>query len=138
VVLPRDAAVIRPVEEPMLAMAGAELLHVPSPVALVSVVELPLQIANGPEIAAGTTPTVTAATMMQPAPGCVYVIFTFPGATPVTSPVDRSTVASEVLLLDHVPLAGVAFNVITPPAEHTELKPVIGSGAALTVTSAVT
>ena len=59
-----------------------------------------------------------------------------PGVIPETSPVDTSIVATEVLLLLHVPLAGVQLIVVLLP-KQTEAGPVITAGAEFTVTSAV-
>lgn len=64
----------------------------------------------------------------------MYVIFTEPPAIAVTSPVDASTDATDVLLLVHVPLVGVVESVAVDPVQRL-VGPVITAGDALTVTA---
>jgi hypothetical protein len=59
-----------------------------------------------------------------------------PVVTPDTIP-EVPTVATEVVLLAHVPPVGVPVNVIKEPL-HTHENPVIAVGIGFTVTSAVT
>ena len=58
-----------------------------------------------------------------------------PGATPVTTPVKGSTVATNVLLLDHVPFEPLVLRLIVEPTQ-TVLGPLIvpGFGGGDTVT----
>jgi hypothetical protein len=55
-----------------------------------------------------------------------------PGATPVTTPVNEPTVATPVLLLDHVPPPVALLSVAEVPVQ-IEVGPVITAGAAMTV-----
>jgi hypothetical protein len=57
-------------------------------------------------------------------------------STPPITPVVRPAVATDVLLLIHVPPPGGSVNVIVEPA-HTLSVPSIGPGAAFTVTKAM-
>ena len=59
-----------------------------------------------------------------------------PEATPFTIPVDGSTVATEVVLLVHVPPETVLLSVVAEPIQ-TEAVPVIVDGSAFTVTTVV-
>ena len=59
-----------------------------------------------------------------------------PCATPYTIPVVDPTVPIVVLLLDHVPPAGVEFNVVVE-STHTRLVPVMPVGCVFTVTFVV-
>ncbi len=61
------------------------------------------------------------------------MIFTDPPAIAVTSPVEASTDATEVLLLVHVPLVGVVDKVVVEPLQRL-VGPDIIAGDALTVT----
>ena len=61
---------------------------------------------------------------------------TVPPDHPNTAPVVPSTVAMYISLLDHVPPAGVEFNVLVTPAQKTSV-PVIVPGNGLTVTIVV-
>ena len=54
---------------------------------------------------------------------------------PVSTP-DALIVATEVGVTDHVPPGALFDNIIVPPA-HTVLPPVMGPGAAVTVTVCV-
>ena len=59
-----------------------------------------------------------------------------PAATPLTSPLPLTTVATPVLLLAHVPPPVVEDNREVEPA-HIVVAPVIVAGSALTVYTAV-
>ena len=59
-----------------------------------------------------------------------------PEVIPVTIPVPGATVASEVLLLVHVPPAGVEFKVVVSPTQIA-VVPVKAVGVGLTTTVAV-
>ena len=60
-----------------------------------------------------------------------------PAATPVTTPDEEPTVAAAVLLLLHVPPAGVQVSVFVPPGQ-TAGAPYIAPGLEFTVTVAET
>ena len=60
-----------------------------------------------------------------------------PAATPVTTPVEEPTVATEVLVLNHVPPGTISLRVIVLPVATAEL-PVIGAtGSTVKVTVAM-
>jgi len=65
-VVPADNAVMAPLAEPTEATDGELLLHVPPPLALVSVVASPIHMADGPEMAAGAGFTVTPTVPVEP------------------------------------------------------------------------
>jgi hypothetical protein len=56
-----------------------------------------------------------------------------PGVTPVTIPVVEPIVATEVLLLPHVPLPAPSLNALVCPT-HIFVVPVIAAGVAYIVT----
>ncbi len=56
-----------------------------------------------------------------------------PELSGVTVPVDDPIVATDVLLLDHVPLAVAHVNVVAAAPSHTDRVPAIDAGLALTV-----
>jgi hypothetical protein len=56
-----------------------------------------------------------------------------PPDTPVTTPVDETTVATEVVLLPHVPPAGELARVVVEPTQTTAV-PVTVAGNAFTLT----
>jgi len=133
--LPPATPVTIPELEPTVASAVLLLVHVPPVVASLNVV-----VANGqrtivPVIAAGSGLTVSVVVVKHPV-GAVYVIITVvPPVTPVTIPDDEPTVALAVLLLVHVPPAGVDVSVILAPGQAID-GPAIGVGGAFS-TSAV-
>jgi hypothetical protein len=59
-----------------------------------------------------------------------------PGVTPVTVPVSEPIVATEVLLLFHVPPNVASLSVLVVPT-HIFVVPVIAAGVAYTVTPLV-
>ena len=69
----------------------------------------------------------------------VYVIVVVPEATPVTTPVLASTVATPVLLDVHTPPVVALLNAVVDPT-HTSVVPLIAAttGIGLTVTVVVT
>lgn len=66
------------------------------------------------------------------------MIVTLPAATPLTTPVPAPTVATDVLLLVHVPPGVVFVKVVAEPAHTVEEPGVIADGRAATVTVLVT
>lgn len=89
----------------MFATPGLLLDHVPLIPVLLSVVELPTQMAKVPVMAGGLAITVTVVDVAHPV-GRVYVIAEVPGVIAETTPVVEPTVATAVLLLIHVPPPG--------------------------------
>lgn len=66
------------------------------------------------------------------------MIVTFPAATPVTVPVEEPMVATDVLLLIHVPPPVLLVSVEVAPAHTTDDAGEIAAGAAITLTAFVT
>ena len=66
------------------------------------------------------------------------MIVTLPAATPLTTPVPAPTVATDVLLLVHVPPGVVFVKVVVAPAHTDEEAGLMTGGAAMTVTGFVT
>jgi len=63
------------------------------------------------------------------------VIVAVPSLNGVTTPVEDPTVATAVLLLDHVPLAVVHVSVVVPAPAHADKVPAIDAGFGFTVTA---
>jgi len=110
------------------------LLHVQLGVAEFRSVVAPSHTVNEPVITDGTCPTVTIATVEQP--DVLYVILDVPAATPVTTPVPLTTVATVVVLLLHAPPLGPELNVVVLPTQVNRV-PVIGSAPVVTVATTV-
>lgn len=66
VVVPAAMPVANPLDEPMVAIAGAPLIHEPPEVVLVRVVVAPAHIVVVPAIAAGSGLTIIEAVARQP------------------------------------------------------------------------
>lgn len=124
VALPADTPVTVP---PLfiVAMLVLLLLQVPPAVSFASVVLLPSQTAIVPVIAPGNGSTVILDVVEQPP--LVYVIVVEPIAIPVTTPLDASIVATEVVLLAHVPPVETLLSVTVDPRQ-TLLPPVMAGG----------
>ena len=113
--VPEVAAVTTPVDEPTVATAVVPLVHTPLPLpprftpAALYVAELPIHNGLVPdtEVIAmlGLIVTVCEALTELPQPPLiVYVMLEVPEVTPVTTPVDEPTVATDVVPLVHTPL----------------------------------
>jgi len=109
--------------------------HVPPMDGFESVITLPAQTLSGPIDAVDGSTTVTVFVLLQPTEPTVYVMVVVPSETPVTTPVEEPIVATDGVLLAHVPVPP-AVNVIVPTL-HTTSGPVIGLGRLLTVNTAV-
>ena len=111
-----------PVEEPTVAILVLLLLHVPPDGLELSVLQTPLHIDAVPVIAAGVALTVTVAVADadEEQADTEYVITVVPGATEVTIPEVDPIVATDVLLLLHVPPAVPVglVKVILAPVPH--------------------
>ena len=129
-VLPPEYPVTIPVDEPTSAMDGLLLLHVPPDVASLSVVVRPWHISLMPVIAAGKGYTVSMVVIIHPV-GKVYVTVEVPAERPVAMPVPEPIVATDVLLLAHVPPPGSNKVVVAPI--QIPVTPVITEGSGLTV-----
>lgn len=109
-------------DELIVATPVLVLLHAPPGVASLSVTEFPMHTLRGPIIGPSAF-TVTTVVVKQP-PGVVYVIVLVPVPIPEVEPVDVM-VATEVLLLAHVPLGVKLLSIVALPW-HMVVVPVIG------------
>ena len=135
---PVETPVTTPDDAPTVARALLGV-HVPPAVPEeVSVIGAPeMDTDDGPDStpAFGSALTVTFDTILHPVLFKVKVIFGTPAPTPVTSPLDEPTVASEGNWLTHVPAPDASDNVVVPPLAHNVLVPLIAAGAGLMVTT---
>jgi hypothetical protein len=131
--VPEDTPVTIPVDEPIVAIPAAPLLHVPPGVASLNVTVLPWHTVAGPEIGAGKGLTVSVLVVLQPV-GNLNVMIVVPATMPVTIP-EREPIEAAPVLLVHVPLP-TSVSVTVPPT-HTVNGPEIGDGNGLTVNTAV-
>jgi hypothetical protein len=134
VVVPAVIPIITPELGSIVATDVLLLVHVPAAFALASVAVKPSHTDIEPVIAAKGL-TVIFVVAVQPV-GRVYVIVAVPATIPVTTPVAETTVATEVLLLLHVPPVDVLVNAIVKPS-HTVDEPDMAAGSGLTVITAV-
>jgi hypothetical protein len=130
-----------PVTIPPVAVTSATvvllLLHAPPPVLLASVTFSATQIATlPPDIAAGKGLTVMFLICWQPVPS-VYVIIAVPASTPIAVPVEEPMTATAVLLLLHVPPAGLLVNAVVESTHKSELPDIV-AGSGCTVSMRVT
>src|SRR5579872_552735 len=112
VTVPAATPVTTPLDEPTVATPGLPLLHTPPGVASVNVMvpNTHKTLVLGTTIGAGEETTDTVSIAAHPS-GMVYIIMADPGVIPVTSPEKEPTVATDILLLLHVPPVGVPVNV---------------------------
>jgi len=115
VAVPAASPVTTPVNVPTIANIGAELVHVPPGTEFVSVMLVPSQSEEGPEIADGVAPTVMGIVATQPAP-VTYEMVAAPDKIPPTRPPD-DTVPTADVDEDQVPPAGVAVRLTVLPAQ---------------------
>jgi hypothetical protein len=120
-----------------VATPGVVLLQIAPVVLEDSVVVLPVHIfVIPPEITEGTGFTETTAVLEQPVANVLVTIAIdtpeLKTITPVNSPVVALMVATDGLLIDHVPPEGVAVSVAVC-AGHTDAETIAGNG--FTVTS---
>lgn len=133
-VVPDATPLTVPEAKPMVALAGAELLHVPPPGGDDRVVDAPTHTVPDPEMAEGRAFTVTSVVATQPVV-VVYVMVAVPAAMPDTRPVVLAIVAIPVLPELQVPPAGEAERVAVLPAQSA--APVTGKGSGCTVNETV-
>jgi len=131
--LPADRPETTPDADPTAATETLLLLHVPPADVLLSVVVAPTHTTAVPVMEAGRGLTVKPVVVLHPV-GSVYVIVTLPETRPLTMPLDDPIVATDGLLLVHVPPVLPSVKVTDEPAQ-TLLKPDIAAGAGLTVTT---
>jgi hypothetical protein len=134
VAVPADTAETTPA---LLTVATAALLLLQAPpeIELLRLAVEPAHKIAEPLIADGAVLTVIVFVTIQLVP-VEYVIVALPALTPLTMPLTTSTVATDVLLLLHVPPVDVLVSAIVEPAQ-TVLLPPIAAGAAFTVTPLV-
>jgi hypothetical protein len=118
-----------PDEEPTVAIAVLPELHVPEPVASVKVVVRPEHTLVLPDIPVELLLTVTNLVAIHPVLS-VYVIIVVPGVRAVTIPEYKLTMATEELLLFHVPSCAASLNAVVVPA-HKPVVPVIAGAPGL-------
>jgi len=124
-------AVTKPVPS-TFAILVLLLLHVPLAAASLSWVVAFTHIEFVPVIIAGMAVTLTVVVDALPQP-VLYCIVALPPLTPLTTPDDGSTVATDVLELLHVPLADASLSEVVLPW-HTVVVPFILVGIAVTLT----
>jgi len=119
-----------PVPASTVATAGELLVQVPPVVVLIHDCEAPMHIGVIPVIVCvmgAVIATVLVAVLTQPPTVTEYEITAVPAVTPVTMPVDASTVAMAGAVLVHVPPVVVHVHVWDDPI-HTGVVPVIVCG----------
>src|ERR1043165_1030767 len=104
-----------------------ELLTTPL-TALAKVVVAPLHTDEAPVIVPALGMGVTVTTVVVLPPFTVYVIVAVPPPIPVTMPVRAPIVATEVLLLLHVPLEVISPSVIVVPWQNVVAPVIVASG----------
>jgi len=136
VAVPAATPVIVDVVPVAVAVATEVLLldHAPPDIPSESVVVAPLHTGDVPPLIGPAELSVIVSTHDVEHPDkLVYPIVDVPAiALPVTKPVEGFIVASDVLLLDHVPPLGVAVKVVVVDI-HIDSEPLI-TGIGLTVT----
>jgi hypothetical protein len=114
----------------MVAMVALLLLHVPPDVPLVNVVVPPTHNSRMPVLADGAAFTVMTAVRLHP-DASAYVITDVPDVIAVITPVEPM-VATEVLLLLHVPPDVAEVTVIVPPGQRLPIPEIdAGNGPAV-------
>ena len=138
VAMPPDMPVKTPVPEIVPTVSGLQLQEPPVGVAE-SVVLPPTHTTIVPVIGPGLGLTITVMLTEQPV-GNVYTMVAVPGETPVMMPDDDPTVATPLLLLVHMPPAGLPVSDNVAPTQRRAIAPeeipkIVGNG--FTVTLAV-
>ena len=108
-----------PIAEPMFAMPVALLLHVPPAVASLNVVVRPEHMLRIPRIPVGNGLTVTIlyAIAVPQLLVTVYSMESTPGVTPVKWPVLPPIIATDVLMLVHMPPGDTSVKVTMLPTQ---------------------
>ena len=121
--------VTSPVADPTVALAGAELLHVPPPKELVNNV-IPFSHTAGDPLTAGGKGLIVTTAVAGMQVGTVYEIRAVPADIPVTRPVAEPTVtvASKE---DHTPPGTASVSVMFAAGQIA--PPVTGAGGVFTV-----
>ena len=129
--MPATTPVATPVDALMVAIPVLLLLQVPPAVALVRVVVVAGHALSVPPIPGGAELILTIVVALQPEAD-EKLIVEVPAATPVTMPEEEPMVATEVLLLVHVPPLVASVSVVVWPV-HTLVVPAIAAGVGFTV-----
>jgi len=137
VVTPVAMPVNTPVPATIVPVAGVLLLQVPPVDVVVHVIVVAGHSVDGPPMVPGSGFTVTLRVRVHPFVGCRYVIVTTAALLPVITPDDAPIGASVVLLLLHVPPAGVLFSVSVVPTHRALVVGVNAVGCGFTVAIAV-
>lgn len=120
-----------PLVEPIAAIDGSLLDHVPPDVELLNVLAPPSQAFNIPVIAPGAETTVSEIVLKHPVES-EYKILVVPGDTPAATPEVGLIEATLVFVLLHVPPDVLQLNVVFS-SSHKEVIPEIEAGEGLTV-----
>jgi hypothetical protein len=97
-----------------------------------TVIEPAVPFAKAVTVGPGLTVTCTFAVPVHPPEVAVYVIEVLPADKPFTTP-PAVIVATAVLLLDHVPPAGLPVKVVEPPWHVVAVPEIVTVGGALIV-----
>jgi hypothetical protein len=121
-------------EASTVAIPSSLLLHVPPETVLASGILSPVHTLDEPVNvpAVGAELIVTVVVTKQPE-DAAYEIVAVPTPAPVTTPVVALTVATEGVLLDHVPPAGELLSVVPTPTQVVAV-PVMPDGSEFTLT----
>ena len=122
----------------MVASPAGELDQVPPPGVEVNVMDELTQTEPVPPIGEGVGLTDTTPVLEQPEEVSVKVMVVVPGPeTPKAIPEPKPTVATEVLLLVHVPVPDTSLKVTDEPWHIVDPAPVIAAGGGLMITVAL-
>ena len=135
VAFPAVIPVTKPAAGSIVATDRSALLHVPPARELLNVEKLPWHTVALPAIAPGSAFTVNVKPAIHPV-GVVYLIIVVPADNPLTSPVG-STVATEGIVLLHVPAGVASLNVIVFPAQVEEIPVIASRGLTVTIVVAI-
>ena len=130
---PAAPPVTTPVDASTAAIVALLLLHVPPEVADESVEVAPTHTDVVPERMPGAGFTVRMAEVTQPVEVSVKLITELPPSSAVTAPVAEPIIATEPLLLLHVPAPDEFVSVVVLPEQSVSV-PEIAAGNAITVT----
>lgn len=138
VAAPAATPVTVPVDPPIVATVDGVIVHIPPPpVVSDNVVVAPTHTVPLPAIMPGRGFTLTSFVLKQPVALILYVIVVVPADTPITTPVVLPTVPTAVVLLSHVPPAGVAVRFVVVPTQIGDVPPDGVAGLLFTVTTTV-
>ena len=131
--MPAAPPVTTPVEASTEATVALLLLHVPPAGEEESVDEPPIHTEVAPEMLPGAGLTVRMAVLTQPVEVSVKLMTELPPSSAVTAPEVEPIIATEPLLLLHVPAPDELVSVVVLPEQRVRV-PEIAAGNAITVT----